>query len=119
MDIGGEQSRLLLRLMSAATMRSQVLAANVANQNTPGYLRKDVEFEEALVRELARPRPNPDAVQARVVTGNAEDAGPDGNSVEMEVEVSAMRENRLLYELYASILEGRMHLLRLAVREGR
>ena len=37
---------LLLRLMSAATLRARVLASNLANQNTPGFKRQEVRFED-------------------------------------------------------------------------
>ncbi len=36
---------LLLRLMSASTLRAKVLSENVANQNVPGYKRKIVRTE--------------------------------------------------------------------------
>lgn len=119
MDLSGENNDLLLRLMSAASLRARVLAANVANQNTPGYKRQLVRFEDALLRELERPQPQPERVAPRVVEDEEGKPDASGNTVDMEREVSAMRENRLLYELFANILAGRTRIVQLAVREGR
>ena len=39
---------LVMRLMSASAERARVIAGNVANENTPGYRRQVVRFEELL-----------------------------------------------------------------------
>ena len=119
MKLDSPQSTLLLRLMSAASLRADVLATNLVNQNTPGFRRREVKFEEKLVRELDRSRPELERVQPEVVEDRDAPDGASGNSVNMVKEVSAMRENRLLYELYANILQGRTRLLELAIRDDR
>jgi flagellar basal body rod protein FlgB len=37
----------------------------------------------------------------------------------METEMNAMRENRLTYETYSTILEGHFNLIDAAIRDGR
>lgn len=118
MDVQATDVSTLLRLMSASALRAKVLAGNVANQNVPGFQRRDVEFESLLRDELDRSgdvsRVTP---QIQVDTESA--SRPDGNNVVLENEVSAMEENRLLFELYASILGGRMNMLRSAIHGDR
>jgi flagellar basal-body rod protein FlgB len=109
----------LLRLMSATALRGRVLANNIANQNTPGYHRQVVRFEEELLAELQGPRPDVARVSPRVVEDADAPARPDGNTVALEEELSASRENRLLFEMYAAILEGRMDILRSAINGAR
>ena len=46
-------------------------------------------------------------------------ARADGNSVSMEEELGRMRENRIMYELYTSILRGQMNLIRSAIHGDR
>ena len=116
MDLSGPDNSLLLRLMSAATLRARVLAANLTNQNTPGFKRQDVRFEEQLTKELARQNPDLDSIQAKVVVDETAPARADGNTVNMESEVSSMHENRLMYELYASILAGQTRILEASIR---
>ena len=106
MDFAGPNGDLLARLMSAASLRSRVISGNLANQNTPGYQRKLVRFEELLSAELLEGA-SPERlarIEPEVVVDPAAEASPDGNSVDLEQEMNAMRENRLLYELYATLL---------------
>jgi flagellar basal-body rod protein FlgB len=43
----------------------------------------------------------------------------DGNNVNMELEMTGLMQNRLQYELYSTILAGRMELMRSAIQGGR
>ncbi|MEM1449199.1 MAG: hypothetical protein AAF957_19200 [Planctomycetota bacterium] len=121
MSIHAEGSELLTRLMSAAAMRMDVLANNIASQNLPGYRRRDVRFEEALVQEL-RKGARPDAlerVSPEVVTDWDTPTRADGNNVSAEEEASLMRENRVRFELYAAILRSRTALVTQAIVNDR
>ena len=113
-----EDSAVLLKLMSATSLRGRTLAANIANQNTPGYQRREVRFEELLASRLERGR-DPAGVAPEVAVDEAAAPRADGNTVHMEDEVVAMRQNRILYELYASILRGRTNLVRSAIHGER
>ncbi|MDE0895356.1 MAG: flagellar basal body rod protein FlgB [Planctomycetota bacterium] len=119
MDIGGSKLDLLTRLLSASTLRSQVIAGNISNSNTPGFVRKDVQFEDQL-REAMQ---DSSATASRITPTISDDQsgmkGPDGNNVSMETEMNAMRENRLTYETYSTILEGHFNLIDAAIRDGR
>jgi flagellar basal-body rod protein FlgB len=108
----------LLRLMSASTLRAKVLAGNVANQNVPGFKRRDVEFESMLQKAMGR-QDDFGRVTAEVTVDTESPSRPDGNNVVLENEVSAMQENRLLFELYAVILGARMNMLRSAINGDR
>lgn len=118
MELTGPSDALLLRLMSAATLRARVLAGNLANQNTPGYQRREVRFEELLAGAFGRHRPA-GGIEPEVVVDRAAAPDADGNTVSPEVEVSAMRQNRLMYELYASILSARSRLVESAIDRNR
>jgi len=110
---------MLLRLIDATELRAKVLYANIANQNTPGYTRSDVKFEEHL-RDAVRKGPSAvQTVEPEIALDTVSPSRPDGNNVTLELELNAMRENRLLYESYASILEGHFNLMRAAITEGR
>ena len=45
---------VLDKAADASYLRNEVLANNIANQDTPGYKRKDVDFESVLARELGK-----------------------------------------------------------------
>lgn len=119
MDLISNEGRLIVRLMSAATLRERVIANNIAQQSTPGFKRQVVVFEDLLQEELQR---NPDAIdtlEPRIEVDLESPAGPDGNNVNLELEMTASSQNRLMYETYAALLEGRMELVRAAIEEGR
>ena len=121
MDISPANSDLLMRLMSASTLRSKVISGNVVNQNVPGYKRREVDFEESLAKQLQRGRSLDDLERLRpeVAIDKEAVARADGNSVDMEAEITASRENRLLFELYASIMRGQSRLTEIAIRSER
>ena len=114
---------LLGRLLAAAELRARVISSNLANQSTPGYTRRVVSFEEelraALVEGPDGPQENErlDALEPRVLLDEETPARPDGNNVTLELELNALRENRILYETYASMLQGRFRLLEAALTE--
>jgi len=119
MAIIGDNSRLLIDMMSAATQRHRVLAGNIANQNVPGYRRRDVRFEELMLKELNKARPDLSRVEPEEFVDPDAVVRPNGNSVELEQEVVAQRENKILYDLYTEILRGQMGLVRTAIESLR
>lgn len=119
MDTIGNDGRMLLKLLSAANLRQRVIADNIANESTPGFKRHVVRFEELVAADLSRGRTPAVIPEPQVSVDTQSPSSPDGNNVNLETELAAMRENRLLYETYASILESRSTMLRAAITEGR
>jgi flagellar basal-body rod protein FlgB len=118
MDAALGRGDLLMRLLAASNARTQVLANNIANQNTPGYVRQVLRFEE-LLRAARADGLDLDRVQPELVGDTLTPGRPDGNNVNIELEMNAMRQNRLLYEAYAAILSTRFELLRAGIESGR
>ena len=117
MDLQPPNAKLLLDLMSASVMRAKVLGNNVANQNVPGYIRQDVLFESKLSRALARGKKTEDLrdLDPEIVEDHETPKRADGNNVVVEEELSLSKENRLLFELYGTILRGQSGLIRTAI----
>ena len=116
---------------AALTFRSQrsaVLAANIANADTPGYQARDYDFQDALrthsiTRSLklsttnARHTNLPESTQFggllyRVPTKHS----ANGNTVQPEVEQAAFSENAVRYQTTLQFLNGAISGLRLAIR---
>ena len=114
MDASFGKNDLLMRLLAASNERARVLANNVANQNTPGYTRQEVHFEE-LLRHAMDSGEDPNEVRAIMAPDLLTPARPDGNNVNIETEMNTMRENKLLYEAYASILSTRFEMMRSSI----
>jgi flagellar basal-body rod protein FlgB len=100
-----------------ASLRQTALAQNLANANTPGYQRKDVDFESSLRAAMADGT-SPDSLQFGVTTDPSSPMQPDGNSVDIDVKSSKLAENGLNYESLVSVSKGRIEILQSAVGGG-
>jgi len=118
MDPVSNRDQILSRLLSAASLRSRVLADNVANQNVPGYQRRTVSFEDALRDRIAAGR-GPEGLVPKVEVDKTSPASPDGNNVSLELETNGLRENWLAFQLYAEMAQTRIGLIQAAITESR
>jgi flagellar basal-body rod protein FlgB len=115
---------LLLQGMDGLSQRQQAIAGNIANVDTPGYRRRDVPFEAALRASiggsggasLATTQPGHIAsgpAQQSMLAGAQLDAGPtsamrnDGNSVDIDYEMTQLAETSLRYEALAQAASSR------------
>lgn len=105
---------LLDKLMDIAVLRHQVLANNLANVNTPGYQRQDVNFLDSLRGALSSGRAsNIAAVKPEVVRDDsAEPARPDGNNISTQREMSELAQNELLYQLSTRVMSAHLNRLK-------
>ena len=118
MDIGGDKIKLLSRLLTASSLRSRVISGNISNQNTPGFKRRVVQFEDQLREAMNTNKRMADKLMPEVVSDGETPSKPDGNNVNMEVEMNDMRENRLTFETYATILQSNLGMIDAAIRGG-
>ena len=121
MDIKPNGHQLLSRLLSATTQRRDVIAANIASQNVPGYRRRELEFETLLLQAMRKGADEEQLqdIEPEVVVDWATEARADGNSVDAEREAALLRENRIRFELYAAIAQGRTRLVEQAILSER
>ncbi|GBC98987.1 hypothetical protein HRbin17_01508 [bacterium HR17] len=105
----------LERALDVLVMRAQVLAGNLANASTPGYLRRDVPFYEAMRTALAgQPLSR---VPTRLDMTSA--VRGDGNNTTPEKELAALTETSLLYRTILQLTEKGLAQLQAAITEGR
>jgi flagellar basal-body rod protein FlgB len=124
------QKNLALRMA-----RHQVLASNIANAETPGYLAKDVSFEAALrdavaplpkqaVPQRTHPRHLSTAVQSladvqgTLVASPSDDVGRDLNTVSMDQEMGRVTLNTFHYNTSIEFLSRSFDQLRRTISEG-
>lgn len=98
-------------------MRHTLLGANLANVNTPGYKRQDIDFGMTLEQELGRSRMgrNTDST-AQVDRGSIR---VDGSSVDLETEVASLAETELRYQMLTELTARYFRGLENVIREGR
>ena len=99
-----------------ASARQSALTSNVANANTPGYKRQDLDFHSALASAMGTGSEN--AVDNTAFTANTDDSSPmqaDGNSVDIDVEQANLAKNGLEYESLISVANARLGILKAAM----
>lgn len=119
-------TNLLQSFLDVQTRRSQVIASNIANADTPGYKARELQFNEFL-REAAQNSRLPASKQTgrvpgtemKVVEQEAEVIGMDGNTVDTGREMAEMAQAGSSFNFGAKMLQARFRLLRAAIREGR
>jgi flagellar basal-body rod protein FlgB len=95
--------------MRGSMLRQSLLTSNLANANTPGYQRQDVNFQDALSSAMDSGQ-SPDSVSFTPYTDN-QVVSADGNGVNAEQESANLSENGLLYENLTQIAAAREGIL--------
>ncbi len=125
---------VLQKSLDLRQQKQQVIAANVANVETPGYKARKLSFEEDLRKAIDQPdldgrKTNAkhfpiggvgiSGVQGTISRVPARNPLGDGNSVSMDEEMFDLAETQLLYEASAQILKKKLNMLKFAVSGGR
>lgn len=114
--------------LTLRSQRSEILATNIANTDTPGFKARDINFNDVLRNQeskfnLKLSTTNPrhakldnstlsNTLLYRVPTKETS----DGNTVEQEVEQAAFSENAVRYQTSLQFLDGAISGLRLAIK---
>lgn len=99
---------VLGKAADASWTRNEVIANNIANVDTPGYKRQDVDFQSRLREALGNTRYQ--SVDAKVSALSSKDLKPriytdssgfsyrlDGNNVDIDTENTELAANQIMY----------------------
>lgn len=126
--IGGKSFDMLEKVMRIAQFRQKVLSSNIANADTPGYRAKDTADFKTLLGQasggklemattnsshIAPKTSVPDVTHVQVRNTEPWD---DKNNVELDVEVSKMNENSLMYDTGVRLITQKLNSYKQAVR---
>lgn len=127
--------QLVQNAMNAANLRQQVYANNIANADTPGFKRSDVQFEDLLAQAMNNQGTGAlgqaqipiggtqsplnlagaVSVQPTVVTDTTSAVDSNGNNVNIDDEMVSLAENQLRYNSLAQDLSLRLGMLKTAI----
>ena len=123
---GDNVTNLLQSYLDVQTRRSQVIAGNIANTDTPGYTAKELDFSDYLKQAvqqstlpLSKQNSQSPTAQMRVVEQTPTVIGIDGNTVDPAKEMADLAEAGSNFNFGAKMLQSRLRLLRTAIREGK
>ena len=111
---------LARKLLDAAVVRQEAVAANIANAETPGYRRVDVapDFAEQLKAQANAGKlgSSLEGLKPQIAEDPfARSLRPDGNTVEIENELLAMNRNAVEHEYLADIITQNIKQLKMAI----
>jgi flagellar basal-body rod protein FlgB len=115
------------------SQRTEVLARNIANADTPGFKSRDLDFRAVLAAQTSKSSGGPQAplqrthsqhMQDSTIQSHAADLGYriplmpslDGNTVESQVEQAEFAENALQFQASLRFLNGKFTGLMTAIR---
>ena len=119
---------LLNKTLNVTSLRHRALSNNVSNASTVNYKRKDVNFATYLRSQVVKPKIAGVRTNDRhMLLGNAAqkgpriyqpDTGPNTtgiNNVDVDMEMSNLAQNHLLYNVGARLLSGQFQGLRKSI----
>ena len=127
----------LPRAMTAASMRQEVVANNIANVNTPNFRKSNLEFEEMLAREIYGEKvpegqlqmvrthdkhlpfkPLRTHAEPKIVEDNTTLMRVDHNNVDIDIEMATLAKNQIYYQTLSNQLGGYVTKMRNAITSG-
>ncbi len=133
-DLFDKTTRALGASINLRQTRQNVLSSNIANAETPGFQAKKVDFEDALARalegedqgKLSGSDPGhfamgPGAisrVRADIYENPDASINNDGNTVDVEKEMSTLAENSIMYKAAVQLINKKMAALKYAATDG-
>ena len=120
--------------LAARAHRSQVLASNIANADTPGYQARDVDFKASLRQALGVPGAgspalvrtsgrhldavgiNGSSALAPLVYRTVTQASIDNNTVDVNVERAQFADNAMRYEASLTFINSKLKSLLAAIQ---
>ena len=109
----------LERAIEGAGKRHEALAANLANANTPGYQRVDVDFHGALAAAMGSGDDSRTALEGLSFSptkdASAGATRADGSTVDVDAESAKLAANALDQETAVQVLHARLGILKSAI----
>lgn len=118
--------------LNLRAFRQELLAANIANADTPGYQARDIDFRKSLEDAFAGRAPGVQLAQSArghvqpAAGAPAQPATPlyrtvvqaslDGNTVDMDVERAQFAENAIRYEANLTFINSQLKALLAAIQ---
>jgi flagellar basal-body rod protein FlgB len=99
------------QFMNLVSARQKVVAANIANADTPGYQTKDIDFNNELQSQMSGSKPN-------VMEVSGLKNKNDGNNVDIDREARLLAENALRFSVAENLAHSEISTIRTAIEEG-
>jgi len=128
--------RFQQQALSLLTRRQDVLASNIANADTPGYLARDIDFQQQLKTAMTQPSFSEKGVSLSLTSDKhiaskansldehqllyrtPDQPSADGNTVDMDRERVNFADNTMMYQSGLTFLGGDIKKMMTVVSQG-
>jgi flagellar basal-body rod protein FlgB len=97
--------------MDLLSSRQKLVAANIANADTPGYHTQDIDFQREFL--------NAAGGSPQIIEPSDLKVKNDGNNVSLDRESRLLAENALRFQLAAQLIKSQVRAVRSAIQEGK
>lgn len=109
----------LERALAGAAQQQQIVANNLANADTPGFKRTDLDFHTQLADALASGKADSLAsLSFTPQTDTTSSMQADGNNVDVDTELAKLSANALDYQSLVAVASARLKMLSTAIGMG-
>ena len=109
---------LLQAGLKAETMRQQAMANNMANIQTQGYRRLDVQFEKMLAKAIeSGEEGDAEEIEPLLYRPKNTAVNPNGNDVNLENEIGEMVKNSLRYKAFIRLMNKKFSQIERAITD--
>lgn len=107
----------LSRALDLRSENQTIIAANIANADTPGYQAEELSFEKAMGKALES-GDDVSRVKGELHHQINDVVREDGNTVDRDAEMVSMAQNQLLYDAAADLVKKKLALLKYTISDG-
>lgn len=112
-----ETAQLTNTLMEMSMERQKVIANNLANAETPGFIRQELNFEKKLASIVESGNTGElNNFEGKIVDDNKNPAKLDGNNVVVPKELNSMMQNSVYYSLLTKAFSTKMSILKNSIK---
>ncbi len=124
---------ILEKALDASWLRNEAISKNLSNIDTPGYKAINVRFEKELAHALedlrkyrkTREKHLPigkarvSSIEPELYRDNSTSMRLDGNNVDIDVEMSKLTKNTIMYNTLSQQINGALSKIKYVINEGR
>lgn len=119
------------KALNASWLKNSAISNNIANVNTPGYKRQDVEFDSILkdfisggshklttTHENHLPNSNFDSLEPSISRETGTSFRKDDNNVNIDVEMAELAKNTIKFNALTTELSHHLSRIKMAISNG-
>ncbi|MCX8022130.1 MAG: hypothetical protein N2745_05090 [Syntrophorhabdaceae bacterium] len=111
-----EVLNLVEKALNIRAFYHRIISGNIANVETPNYKEKDIDFREAMEKQIS----GANDIEVKEKIEDEEGSNSiDGNTVNIEDQMVRLTENSMLYNSLVHVVSKKFSIMRYLINEGR